>query len=39
MTTKQIDIFDRAHRDRIRDAVWDAILETSRDPTTNTAPL
>jgi len=39
MTTKQIDNFDRAYRDRIRDAVWGAILEASRDPATNTAPL
>ena len=39
MTTRQIDNFDRAYRDRIRDAVWDAILAASRDPTTNTAPL
>ena len=39
MTTKQIDNFDQAYRDRIRDAVWDAILEASRDPATNTAPL
>jgi hypothetical protein len=41
MTTKpkKIDNFDRAYRDRIRDVVWDAILEASRDPTTNVAPL
>ena len=39
MTTKQIDDFDRAYRDRIRDAVWDAILKASRDPTTNLVPL
>jgi hypothetical protein len=39
MTTKQIDNFDRAYRDRIRDAVWNAILDASHDPATNTAPL
>ena len=39
MTTKQIDNFDPAYRDRIRDAVWNAILEASRDPTTNMAAL
>jgi hypothetical protein len=39
MTTEQIDNFDLAYRDRIRDAVWDAILEASRDPATNAAPL
>lgn len=39
MTTKQIDNFDPAYRDRIRDAVWSAILEASRDPTTNMAAL
>jgi hypothetical protein len=35
----KIDSFDRAYRDRIRDAVWDAILVASRDSTTNVAPL
>jgi hypothetical protein len=39
MTSKQIGNFDLAYRDRIRDAVWEAILEASRDPTTNLAPL
>jgi hypothetical protein len=39
MTTKQINNFDQVYRDRIRDAVWDAILKASRDPATNTAPL
>jgi hypothetical protein len=39
MTTKQIDKFDSAYRDRMRDAVWNAILEASRDPTTNMATL
>lgn len=41
MTTKpsEIDVFDRAYCDRIRDVVWEAILEASRDPTTNVATL
>jgi hypothetical protein len=39
MTIRQIDDFDRPYRDRIRDAVWEAILEASRDPATNLAPL
>jgi hypothetical protein len=41
MTTKskEIDGFDRAYRDRIRDIVWDAILEGSRDAATNAAVL
>jgi hypothetical protein len=34
-----IDAFDRAYCDRIRDAVWDAILANSRDPTTKVAQL
>jgi hypothetical protein len=38
-TTKKIDNFDRAYRDRIRDAVWDAIIEASRDPATNASSL
>jgi len=37
--TKESDNFDRAYRDRVRDIVWEAILEASRDPTTNVAPL
>ena len=41
MTTKakEIDVFDRAYRDRIREVVWEAIIEASRDPATNVAPL
>ena len=41
MTTKakEIDVFDRAYRDRVREAVWEAIIEASRDPTTSIAPL
>ena len=41
MTTKaeEIDVFDRAYRDRVREAVWEAIIEASRDSTTSIAPL
>ena len=41
MTTKanEIDAFDRAYCDRIREAVWEAIIEASRDPATDLAPL
>ena len=41
MTTKakDIDVFDRAYRDRIREVVWEAIIEASRDPATRIAPL
>ena len=34
-----IDVFDRAYCDRIRVAVWEAIVATSRDPATNLAQL
>jgi len=34
-----IDAFDRAYCDRIRDAVWEAIIAASRDPATQIAPL
>jgi hypothetical protein len=34
-----IDAFDRAYCDRLRDAVWDAIIASSRDPTTKVAQL
>ena len=34
-----IDAFDRAYCDRIREAVWDAIVGASRDSVTNTARL
>jgi hypothetical protein len=37
--TKEVDHFDRAYRDRIRDIVWDAILEGSRDAATNVTAL
>lgn len=35
----RIDDFDRAYRDRIRDAVWNAIIAGAHDPATNLAPL
>jgi hypothetical protein len=34
-----IDAFDRAYCDRIRDAVWEAIISASRDPATKVAQL
>ena len=34
-----IDAFDRAYCERIRDAVWDAIIAASRDPATKVAQL
>jgi len=34
-----IDAFDRAYRDRVRDAVWQAIVEASRDPATGLSAL
>jgi len=37
--TKEIDVFDPAYCHRIRDAVWEAVLEASRDPVTNVTPL
>ena len=36
---KQIDAFDRAYCDRIRDAVWNAIVEASRERETKVATL
>jgi hypothetical protein len=36
---KEIDVFDRAYPDRMREVVWEAIIEASRDPTTSIAPL
>lgn len=36
---KEIDHFDRAYRDRIRENVWEAIISASRDPTTKVVPL
>jgi len=34
-----IDVFDRAYRDRIQELVWNAIIEGSRDPATKVASL
>jgi len=31
---KEIDQFNSAYRDRIRDALWNAMIETARDPAT-----
>jgi hypothetical protein len=41
MTKKahDIDVFDRAYRDRVCDAVWKAIVEAVRDPATGISPL
>ena len=36
---KEIDVFDLAYCERIRDAVWKTIIETSRDPETKMAAL
>lgn len=36
---KEIDVFDRAYCERIRDAVWKTIVETSRNPETKMAAL
>ncbi len=37
--TSEIDAFDLAYRDRIRDFVWDAVLKSSHDPKTNVTAL
>jgi len=42
MTAKaktELDAFDRAYRDRILQAVWEAIVDASRDPSTKIAQL
>jgi stress response protein SCP2 len=42
MTAKaktELDAFDRVYRDRILQAVWQAIIDASRDPATKTAQL
>jgi len=42
MTAKaktELDAFDRAYRDRILQAVWEAIIDASRDPATKIAQL
>jgi len=36
---RDIDAFDREYCDRIREAVWEAIIATSRDPATKVAQL
>jgi hypothetical protein len=36
---RSVDAFDQAYCDRIREAVWDAIVGASRDSVTNTAQL
>lgn len=36
---EDIDAFDRAYCDRIRDTVWQAIITASRDPATQIAQL
>ena len=38
-TKTELDVFDRAYRDRILQTVWHAILDASRDPATKTAQL
>jgi hypothetical protein len=42
MTAKakpDLDAFDRAYRNRILQAIWQAIIDASRDPATNTSQL
>jgi hypothetical protein len=39
VSTRQIDSFDPVYRDRIREAVWAAIVAASRDPATGLAPV
>jgi len=39
INVKEIDAFDRAYCDRIREAVWEAIIVASRDPATDVASL
>jgi hypothetical protein len=36
---RDIDAFDQAYCDRIRDAVWEAVIAASRDPATKVAQL
>ena len=36
---EKIDTFDRAYCDRIREAVWEAVIAASRDSTTQIAQL
>lgn len=36
---KELDQFNSAYRDRIRDALWNAMIETARDPASGIAHL
>jgi hypothetical protein len=38
-STRQIDTFDAAYRDKVRDSVWAAIVVASRDPASGLAPV
>ena len=37
--TPEIDVFDSAYRDKVREAVWTAIVVASRDAVTGLAPV
>ncbi len=37
--TREIDVFDSAYRDKVREAVWTAVVIASRDPVTGLAPV
>jgi len=37
--TREVDLFDPVYRDRVREAVWAAIVEASRDLVTGLAPV
>jgi hypothetical protein len=37
--TREVDLFDPVYRDRVRDAVWAAIVTASRDPATGLVPV
>jgi hypothetical protein len=36
---KELDQFNSAYRDRIRDALWNAMIETARDPASGIVTL
>jgi len=36
---KEIDAFDRAYCERVREALWKAVVDVSRDPATGVAVL
>jgi hypothetical protein len=36
---KELDQFNSAYRDRIRDALWNAMIETARDPASGMVTL